>query len=134
MLNFESKHFYCRIRRLDNSRGGVNLDLRNNPDMRQSQYSWNKLVSPNSKTMRSKTNSYRGFNDQYTDLVIPSNYGQKQGSSWVTAKTGKENVGFGKSQAKQEESRWRSRGEEETVKEEEAIYSTIRTRCNLNIG
>ena len=120
-------------KRLSNSRGDGNFNFGNNPDLRQSQYSWNKLVSPNSKTMRSKTNSYRGFNGQYTDLVIPSNYGQKQGSSWATAKTGKENAGFGKSQAKQEESR-RRRGEEENVKEEEAIYSTIRTRCYLNIG
>ena len=40
-----------------------------------------------------------------------------------------ENVGFGKAEAKTGES-WRRGGEEETVKEEEAIYSTIRTRSN----
>ena len=73
--------------------------------------------------MKSKTNSYRGFNGQYTDLVIPSHRGQKTGS----IKTGKENIGFGKTKVKREEN-WGRGGEEETVKEEEAIYSTIRTR------
>ena len=78
---------------------------------------------PPSKTMRSKTNSYRGFNGQYTDLVIPSHIGQKPRS----IKTGNGNAGLGKAKAKGEESLGRG-GEEETVKEEEAIYSTIRTR------
>ena len=110
--------------RFNNSRGnfylGKNADLR-----RQSQYSWNKIVrGPPTNIMRSKTNSYRGFNGQYTDLVIPSHGAQKRGSIM----TGKENVGFGKAKANSEES-WRRGGEEETVKEEEAIYSTIRTRC-----
>ena len=46
--------------------------------------------------------------------------------------SGKENAGFGKANGKQEES-WRRGGEEETVKEEEAIYSTIRTRFNVEL-
>ena len=96
-------------------------------DLRQGQHSWNKIVrEPNSKMMRSKTNSYRGFNGQYTDLVIPS---QKPGSIM----SGKEKSGFGKANGKQEES-WRRDGEEETVKEEEAIYSTIRTRFNVKLN
>ena len=99
-------------------------------DLRQGEHSWNKIVrEPNSKMMRSKTNSYRGFNGQYTDLVIPSHNGQKPGSIM----SGKENAGFGKANGKKEES-WRSGGEEETVKEEEAIYSTIRTRFNVKLN
>ena len=76
--------------------------------------------------MRPKTNSYRGFNGQYTDLVID----QKPGASWQPSKleirNGKENFGIGKASGKEE--MWRRGGGEETVKEEEAIYSTIRTR------
>ena len=119
-------------RRVGTSRGSENFLLGNNSDLWQNHNSWHKILSPNSKTVRSKTNSYRGFNGQYTDLAIPSHYEQKpNGSSWQPSKletrSGKDNFGIDKASGKEE--MWRKGGgEEETVKEEEAIYSTIRTR------
>ena len=118
-------------RRVGTSRGSENFLLGNNSDLWQNHNSWHKILSPNSKTVRSKTNSYRGFNGQYTDLAIPSHYEQKPGAIWQPSKleirSGKENFGIVKASGKEE--MWRKGGgEEETVKEEEAIYSTIRTR------